>query len=169
LDFDGAKHKKVWQDDPVWQGVRRNVEELTAIGDWAQSLFAANIVFESLVGVLFRSHLVMQISARNNDYVTPTLIGAGEHDYGRDLGYTRALFKMLTSDETHGDKNKATLQGWLDRWVPVSVKAAHDLQPIWSQPAEKVVTFADSWTAARTDFATVLGELGLSEPKELLK
>ncbi len=169
LDFDGAKHKKVWQDDPVWQGVRRNVEELTAIGDWAQSLFAANIVFESLVGVLFRSHLVMQISARNNDYVTPTLIGAGEHDYGRDLGYTRALFKMLTSDETHGDKNKATLQGWLERWVPVSVKAAHDLQPIWSQPAEKVVTFADSWAAARTEFATVLGELGLTEPKELLK
>jgi propane monooxygenase small subunit len=49
------------------------------------------------------------------------------------------------------------------------VKAAHDLQPIWSQPAEKVVSFADSWTAARTDFATVLGELGLTEPKELLK
>jgi len=169
VDFDGAVHRKVWRDNPVWQGVRRNVEELTAIGDWAESLFAANIVFESLVGVLFRSHLVMQISARNGDYVTPTLVGAGEHDYNRDLGYTRALFKLLTSDETNAEHNKATLQGWLDRWVPASVKAAHELQPIWSQPAEKVVTFADSWAASRTEFATVLAELGLSEPKELLK
>ncbi|HEY0451412.1 aromatic/alkene monooxygenase hydroxylase subunit beta [Actinophytocola sp.] len=169
IEFDGTVHRKVWQSDPVWQPVRENVEQLTAIGDWAESLFAANIVFEQLVGVLFRSHLVMQISARNGDYVTPTLVGAGEHDYNRDLGYSRALFKMLTSDPTNADHNKATLQGWLDRWVPVSVRAAQELQPIWSQPAEKVVSFADSWTAARSSFSTLLGELGLSEPKELQK
>jgi propane monooxygenase small subunit len=147
--------------------VRRNVEELTAIGDWAESLFAANVVYEQLVGVLFRSHLVMQISARNGDYVTPTLVGAGEHDYHRDLGYTRALFRMLTADETEADHNKATLQGWLARWVPVSVRAARELQPIWSQRAERVVSFADSWTAAATGFRTLLDELGLDVPKEL--
>jgi propane monooxygenase small subunit len=167
LDFDGAAHKKVWQSDPVWQPVRENVERLTAIGDWAESLFAANVVFEQLVGVLFRSHLVMQISARNGDYVTPTLVGAGEHDYGRDLGYTRALFRLLTSDATNAGHNKAVLQDWLSRWVPVSVKAAHELQPIWSQPAEKVISFEDSWQAAATGFRTLLGELGLDEPKEL--
>ena len=166
-DFDGAAHKKVWHDDPVWQGVRRNVEELTAIGDWAESLFAANVVYEQLVGVLFRSHLVMQISARNGDYVTPTLVGAGEHDYNRDLGYTRALFKLLTSDATNAAHNKSTLEGWLARWVPVSVRAARELQPIWSQPAEKVISFEDSWTAATTGFRTLLDELGLAAPKEL--
>jgi len=119
--------------------------------------------------VLFRSHLVMQISARNGDYVTPTLIGAGEHDYNRDLGYTRALFKMLTSDKTNAEHNKATMQTWLDRWVPVSQKAARELQPIWSQPAEKVISFEDSWHAATTEFRTVLDELGLDAPKELSK
>lgn len=153
----------------MWQQVRRNVEQLTAIGDWAESLFAANVVFEQLVGVLFRSHLVMQISARNGDYVTPTLVGAGEHDYNRDLGYSRALFKMLTSDATNAGHNKATMQSWLDRWVPVSVKAAQELQPIWSQPAEKVVSFAESWTATRLHFVSLLDELGLTEPKELAK
>ena len=167
LDFDGAAHKKVWQSDPVWQPVRENVERLTAIGDWAESLFAANVVFEQLVGVLFRSHLVMQISARNGDYVTPTLVGAGEHDYSRDLGYTRALFRLLTNDATNADHNKAVLSDWLSRWVPVSVRAAHELQPIWSQPAEKVISFEDSWQAATTGFRTLLGELGLDEPKEL--
>jgi propane monooxygenase small subunit len=166
-DFDGAAHKKVWHDDPVWQGVRRNVEELTAIADWAESLFAANVVYEQLVGVLFRSHLVMQISARNGDYVTPTLVGAGEHDYNRDLGYTRALFKLLTSDATNAAHNKSTLEGWLATWVPVSVRAARELQPIWSQPAEKVISFEDSWTAATTGFRTLLDELGLAAPKEL--
>ena len=71
IGFDGEVHRDVWQNDPVWQGVRENVERLTAIGDWAEAVFATNVVYESLVGVLFRSHLVMQIAARNGDYVTP--------------------------------------------------------------------------------------------------
>ncbi len=167
IDFDGSVHREAWHTDTVWQGVRENVERLTAIGDWAESLFAANVVFESLVGVLFRSHLVMQISARNGDYVTPTLVGAGEHDYDRDLRYTRALFSLLTSDEQHAGHNKAVLQGWLDKWVPASVQAAHELQPIWSQPQDKVITFAESWDAAVDGLRTVLSDLNLSEPKGL--
>ena len=165
--FDGAVHKSTWQKNPCWQGVRENVERLTAVGDWAELLFAANVVYESLVGVLFRSDLMMQIAARNGDYITPTLIGAGENDYNRDLRYTRALFSMLTKDEKHAAENKSTLQGWLDKWVPVSARAAHELQPIWSQPSEKAITFADSWAAATTDFTNLIAEFGLTTPKEL--
>ncbi|MCI2422460.1 aromatic/alkene monooxygenase hydroxylase subunit beta [Saccharopolyspora sp. K220] len=166
-DFDGTAHRSAWHTDPVWQPVREVVENLTAIGDWAEALFATNVVFESLVGVLFRSHLVMQIAARNGDYVTPTLVGAGENDYERDLKYTRALFTMLTQDPQHAPANRQLLQSWVDKWAPLCRGAAHELQPIWSQPQEKVVAFADSWTAAREGFAALLGELGLSEPKEL--
>ncbi|MFC5261000.1 aromatic/alkene monooxygenase hydroxylase subunit beta [Kribbella qitaiheensis] len=167
IDFDGQVHRDVWQNDPVWQGVRENAERLTAIGDWGEALFATNIVFESLVGVLFRSDLLMQISARNGDYITPTIVGAGENDYSRDLGYTRALFSMLTRDEKHGEENKAVLGEWLSTWVPQSLRAAHELQPIWSQPNEKVVTFADSLDAAKATFRSVLADLDLEAPKEL--
>lgn len=151
----------------MWQPTRELVERLTAIGDWAESLFAANVVFESLVGVLFRSHLVMQIAARNGDYVTPTVVGAGENDYGRDLGYTRVLFRMLTADATHGAHNKEVMAGWLRRWVPLAVRAARELQPIWSQPQEKVVAFADSWRTASDGFRALLGDLDLTTPEEL--
>jgi propane monooxygenase small subunit len=167
IDFNGSVHRETWQSAPEWQGVRENVERLTAIGDWAESLFAANVVYESLVGVLFRSHLVMQIAARNGDYVTPTVVGAGEHDYDRDRRYTKALFSMLTADETHAEANKEVMQGWMDVWVPQSVKAARELQPIWSQPTEKVITFAESWDAAVEGFRTLLSDLQLSEPKGL--
>jgi propane monooxygenase small subunit len=59
------------------------------------------------------------------------------------------------------------MQGWLDVWVPQSVKAARELQPIWSQPHEKVITFAESWDAAVDGFRTLLSDLQLSEPKGL--
>jgi propane monooxygenase small subunit len=108
----------------------------------------------------------MQIAARNGDYITPTLIGAGENDYNRDLRYTRALFSMLTNDAEHGEANRAIMQGWLDKWVPVSRHAAYELQPIWSQPAERTVTFAESFAAATSDFTSLIADLGLTSPKE---
>jgi propane 2-monooxygenase small subunit len=167
VNFDGSAHRDVWREAPEWQPTRKVVEQLTAVGDWCELLFATNIVFEQLVGALFRSELVMQIAARNGDYISPTLVGTGEHDYARDLAYSRTLYQLLTRDETHGDHNKVLLGEWLSTWVPRCLEAAHALQPIWSQPAEKAITFATSLDAAKTKFRALLKELGLDVPKEL--
>jgi propane monooxygenase small subunit len=80
--FEGQAHKQAWQNDPVWQGVRRNIEQLTATRDWAEAFFATAVVFEPLVGELFRSGFVMQVAALQGDFTTPTLMGSGESDTG---------------------------------------------------------------------------------------
>lgn len=169
LDFDGAAHREVWQNASEWQPTRQVVEQLTAVGDWAELLFATNVVFEQLVGQLVRSELVMQIAAKNGDYITPTIVGTGENDYNRDAAYTRALFQMLVRDDENGAANKELFGSWLATWVPRCLTAASALQPIWSQPAEKVRTFAESLDAAKEKFGQLLEEIGLDIPKELDK
>ncbi len=159
--FDGEAHKEAWNSDPVWQGVRRNVEEITAIRDWAEAFFAATVVFEPLVGELFRSEFVMQVAAPQGDFVTPTLMGAGESDTARDARVSRALFSMLADDDEYGEENRRTMQGWLNEWAPKSIAAARDLQPIWSQPGEKVIRFEQSFEHARARFDERLTELNL--------
>jgi propane monooxygenase small subunit len=159
--FDGEAHKEAWNSDPVWQGVRRNVEELTAIRDWAEAFFAATVVFEPLVGELFRSEFVMQAAAPQGDFVTPTLMGAGESDTARDARVSRRLFSMLADDNEHGEENRRTMQGWLNEWAPKSLAAGRALQPIWSQPGEKVIRFEESAEHARTRFDERLTELNL--------
>ena len=47
--------------------------------------------------------------------------------------------------------------------------AARALQPIWSQPAEKVVTFASSLSAAEQKFTSLLESIELDTPEELKK
>jgi propane monooxygenase small subunit len=165
--FDDQAHRQVWQEASEWQPTRKVVEQLTAEGDWCHLLFATNIVFEQLVGSLIRSELVMQVAARNGDYITPTIVGTGEHDYDRDLKYTRALFRMLVQDEEFGPANKELFGTWLSLWVPRCLEAARALQPIWSQPAEKPVTFATSLENATSKFASLLEDIGLDIPKEL--
>jgi propane monooxygenase small subunit len=159
--FDGEAHKEAWNSDPVWQGVRRNVEEITAIRDWAEAFFAATVVFEPLVGELFRSEFVMQAAAPQGDFVTPTLMGAGESDTARDARVSRRLFSMLANDPEHGEENRRTMQGWLNEWAPKSLAAARAMQPIWSQPGEKVIRFEESAEHARTRFDERLTELNL--------
>ena len=109
-DFDGNAHREAWQEDPIWQPTREVVEQLTGTRDWAEQFFATAVVFEPLVGELFRSGFVMQAAAPNGDFITPTIMGAGESDVAREQRGARALFQMLAEDESHGAENRATMQ-----------------------------------------------------------
>jgi propane monooxygenase small subunit len=166
--FDGAAHIDTWNNDHAWQGVRDTAERLTGIDDWCEAIFAANVVFEPLVGELFRSHLVQQASPRNGDFVTPTIVGAAEYDFAeRDLRYTTAMFELLTNDREFADHNKAQMQQWLSDWVPRAIAAARGLQPLWSQPDAKPPRFEDGLDAAKSRFSGILSDLSLDAPKEL--
>ena len=165
--FDGSIHKQTWQEDPIWQPTRELVEGLTGIRDWGEALFATTVVFEPLIGELFRSGFVMQAAAPQGDFVTPTIMGAGESDAARDQRGARALFLMLADDEAHSAENKATMQAWLDEWTPRAVAAARQLQPIWSQLPEKLVRFDDSFERSRLRFESLLGDIGIQAPKEV--
>ena len=114
-------------------------------------------MFEPLVGELFRSGFVMQVAALHGDFVTPTVMGAGESDAAREQRGARALFRMLADDEAHGAENKAThagLAGRAGRRRPSTRPA--QLQPIWSQISEKVVRFEDSLERSRGRLESLL-------------
>jgi propane monooxygenase small subunit len=109
----------------------------------------------------------MQAAAPQGDFVTPTIMGAGESDAAREQRGARALFSMLASDEAHGDENRATMQGWLDEYTPKAIAAARTLQPIWSQLSEKVVKFEDSFDRSHGRYEELLGAIGLEAKKEV--
>jgi propane monooxygenase small subunit len=167
-EFDGTAHLEAWNDDPAWQGVRETAEQLTGIDDWCEAIFASNVVFEPLVGELFRSGLVQHAAPRNGDFVTPTVVGAEEYDFAeRDLRYTKAMFELLSNDREFAADNKRHMQQWLSIWVPRAIAAARTLQPLWSQPESKPPRFEDGLDAAKSRFAGILSDLSLDAPKEL--
>ena len=168
-DFEASVHQEIWLEDSIWQGVRENVERMFVLGDWAEEVFAANIVFEPLVGELFRSGFVMHTAPAQGDFVTPTIMGLIENEYDRDLNATRDMFTLLAEDEEHGEENRQVMQEWLDNWVPLSIKAAQALEPIWSEPEVQVVSFEESFENAKSRFEGILSELGLQLTEELVQ
>ena len=126
------------------------------------------MVFEPLVGELFRSGFVMQAAAPQGDFVTPTIMGAGESDAAREQRGARALFRMLADDEEHGAENKATMQGWLEEWTPQGRRrgapAAADL--VAAAPRRSCASRTPSSARACASSSSA-GDLGLEAPKEV--
>ena len=95
-------------------------------------------------------------------------MGAARPTRAREQRGARALFRMLADDPQHGAANRAVMQGWLDEWIPVSLAAAQQLQPIWSQISEKVVRFDDSLDALEDSaWPTCWTTSTLDVPKEI--
>lgn len=154
--------KKAWLEDPIWQPTREAVETIMGCEDYLEQYFAINIVFEPLVGELFRSGFLMQAAAANNDFVTPPVISAAEADYERNLANTVDLIYLLANDAEYGAQNKALFQSWLKKHGDLADAAAAALQPIWSQPHSKPVSFEDVKAVSHERIGQILGELGLS-------
>ena len=164
MDIDGWDDelgKKAWLEDPIWQPTRLAIETIMGTEDYLEQYFAINIIFEPLVGELFRSGFLMQAAAANNDFVTPPVISAAEADYERNLANTIDLIYMLANDEHHAKHNRGLFQSWIKKHGDLADKAAAALQPIWSQPHSKPVSFTDVRAVSHERVDQILGELGL--------
>ena len=165
--FDADGGKKHWLEDPIWQATRLMIETIGGSTDYMEQYFAINIVFEPLVGELFRSGFVMQAAASQNDFMTPTVVSSAEGDYQRNLANTVELLHMLVSDPAHSAHNTALFNGWLEKYGDLAVKAAKNLQPIWSMPHNKVVQFSDAFASAVSRMQNIASQVGLKLPKSI--
>jgi propane monooxygenase small subunit len=164
LDIDGFDvdaGKRNWLENPVWQKTRELIESARGAGDFLEQYFIINVLFEPLVGELFRSGFIMQVAAAQNDYSTPAVVSAAEADYERNLANTVELFALLVRDPEHGEANRQLLHGWFDKYQPIATQAAMDLQPIWSQPRVKAAQFADAYASAINRLQAIVSEIGV--------
>jgi propane monooxygenase small subunit len=147
--------------------VRKSVESVMGSNDYLEQYFATNVVFEPLVGELFRSGFLMQAASAQNDFITPAVVSAAEADYERNLANTVELFHILGTDPAHGAQNVALFNKWLAKHAELALDAANHLQPIWSQPRVKVAAFGDALALAKNRIKGIAAELGLTVPAKL--
>lgn len=163
--FSDAQAKQTWLTDPLWQGVRENVEKLMVLRDWGEIIAATNLVFEPLLGELARVEFFLRFAPRNGDSVTPAIVESAELDWDRNRQWTQAFTQLVLNDATHAAHNRHVLQGWLDKWLPLTRKAVHALAPLFDLPAVKPQPFAAALARVEHAHAALLGETGLAGPR----
>jgi propane 2-monooxygenase small subunit len=142
--FDEHAHVDAWLESEAWQPTREQVERLTTTTDWAEAVFAANVVFEPLAGKLFRTEFAMRTAPWHGDYVTPALFGLAAEDFVRDRTWSHALFRLLVHDEEHALENRRVLREWLRRWAPDTIAATARFRPLWEELPVQPASFDDA-------------------------
>lgn len=165
VEIDDAAGKKTWLEDEAWQGVRKVIEAIMAATDHIEVYFAINVVFEALIGELFRGGFIMRAGPAHNDYVTPSVISAAESDYQRNLANTITLMALLTGDTEHGDANKNTMTGWLEKYVPLCSEAANQLKAVWGLQNNGDLEFDSVAADAKGKFKAILLEIEVGLPE----
>ena len=167
--FDGTAHIDCWNNDPAWQGVREVTERLTAIDDWCEAIFAANVVFEPLVGELLQK----QPRAARGAAQRRLRHSHGDRRRGVRLrrarpalhqGHVRPAQPMTASSAA---RTRKSCSNGCRPGCRAAIAAARTLQPLWSQPEAKPPRFEDGLDLAKSRFTGILGDLGLLTPKEL--
>lgn len=154
--------KTTWLENNIWQGTRKAVETIMGSTDYLEQYLAINLVFEPLVGELFRSGFMMQVAAANADFITPSVISAAEADYERNLANAIDLAYILVNDPEFGSDNKKLFESWIKTHGELADAAAANLQPIWSQPHSKPLSYDDARAVSIERLGQILGEIGLS-------
>ena len=165
IDIDGEAGKRCWLEHDAWQGVRKAVEAILAATDHLEVYLATNVVFETLVGDLLRSGLVMRAGPLRNDFVTPAVLSPAVVDAQRNLANTLALLLLLIHDQEHAEANQKVVAAWLEKYVPLCADAAQQSRALWDAHQSDGVTFDDAYGRVTQRFHDVLDELGVPLPQ----
>jgi len=165
IPVDGEAGKRVWLEDSAWQGTRKAIEAILAATDHLEIYFAVNVVFEALVGELFRSGFIMRAGPVHNDFVTPAVVSAAASDYRQNLANTLTLIGQLINDPAHGEANRQVMTGWLEKYVPLCVEAVRGLEKVWTLQSNGDLQYAAVAAESRHTFGNILAEINLALPK----
>jgi hypothetical protein len=120
--FGDGRGREQWLDEPRFQPVRRLVEELLALLDWAQGMITADLVFEPVYTAVVHA-LLNERSVRSGDELTVFVTHSIANDKQRHRADASALLDMLVADPVHGQHNRALVQRWAQEWLPAVADA----------------------------------------------
>ena len=96
--------------------------------------------------------------------MTPSVISAAEADYERNLANTVDLIYLLANDGNYGPREPRAVPG-LARQARRARRSRRPtgLQPLWSKPHSKPLSFQEARAKSHERFGQILGELGLKQ------
>jgi toluene monooxygenase system protein E len=124
--------KARWQTDPLWQPLRIAIEKLLICYDWAEAFVGLNLVLKPLMDELLMNHLG-ELALREGDYLLGQIFYSLNQDCRWHREWSQALTRMLIEGNSHSGR---TIQGWIEKWHPVAVRALQAFAPLFEGKME---------------------------------
>lgn len=127
----GEASRATWQEDPLWQPLRRLVEQLLVTYDWGEAFVALNLVVKPSVDELFMTHFARLAASQGDEILAKICRSLGE-DCVWHRDWSRALVSHVLADDR---TNRAWIDTWIEKWRPEVGRAIEPFALLWSDPA----------------------------------
>jgi toluene monooxygenase system protein E len=153
----GKQSRATWQEDAMWQPLRRLVEQLLVTYDWAEAFVALNLVVKPAVDELFMTHFA-QLAATQGDEILAKICRSLGEDCTWHRDWSRALVGHVLAEDRN---NRSWMETWIEKWRPETGRAIDRFAPLWSDPAGRTPrpAFADVRAAIEADGRRLWDEL----------
>ena len=115
--------KQRWLDDPVWQGLRRAVEDTMVVKDWFETFVAQNVVLDGLLYPLVYRHIDERIARAHG----PALGMLNEFASSWFDETSRWVDATVKTAATESAANAELLARWIAKWSAVVLEALKPL------------------------------------------
>lgn len=104
--------KKAWLEAPVWQGLRRVVEDTWVLKDWFELFVAQNVVLDGLLFALAYQEVDQALSEQAGPVVS--MLTRFQAEWSQDANkWVDAVMKTAAAESPD---NQALLSGWYAQW-----------------------------------------------------
>ena len=141
----GADGRDRWERDPMWQPLRELIERLLVTYDWGEAFVALACVVKPRFDALFTTRLAELARQAGDDAFANVVFSLGEDGrWHRD--WNRALLEVALADRR---ANRAVIEGWIERWTPLAVRAIASFEPVFGpRIAAAIEASCRAWFAA---------------------
>lgn len=142
--------KQLWLDDPLWQGLRRYVEDSFVVKDWFELSLAQNLVSDGLLFPLIYQKFDETLSAEGAGDVG-MLTEFMRQWYAESSRWVDAMVKTVAAES---ESNRRQIETWIAHW---SARALEALAPL-----AEISAGAAALDSVQQDFLARLNKLGLN-------
>lgn len=115
--------KKAWCEDPIWQPLRRTIENSLVVHDWFEVFLLQNLVLDGLLYPLYFQHYDARFSAANGPTLS-MITGFMTTWFDETRRWVDATIKTAASES---EANRDVLGEWFNRWSSEFVAAIEPL------------------------------------------
>lgn len=114
LGFDKTERMH-WENSPCWQGFRELMEKALVAYDSGESFVALNLIAKPAIDEAILREMV-RLARQNGDELFALLVDSHLRDSDRSRRWSKAFTEFVTEEEG----NRAVIQGWIDKWLPLA-------------------------------------------------
>ena len=112
--------KSEWLDDPMWQPLRKLVEDSFVLKDWFELHLLQNFLLDGVLHPLLFEHFDTEV-VNSGGTAFAMLTEFFVEWYGESIRWTDHTIKTAAGESA---ENRALLAGWKDKWLPEVKNAA---------------------------------------------